>query len=143
MRVANILKAKADRLITTRPDATLVETAEILRREGIGAVIVTEPEGERLAGIISERDIARGLAEHGDKLAGMNVAELMTPSVVTCEPDDTLEEIMQKMTSGRFRHLPVIRDGALVGVISIGDVVKNRLEELEAETHQLQDYIRG
>lgn len=143
MRVTNILKAKADRLITTRPDVILAEAAEILRREGIGAVIVTGPENERLAGIISERDIARGLAAHGDKLAGMKVAELMTPSVVTCGPDDTLEEIMHVMTSGRFRHLPVIRDGALVGVISIGDVVKSRLEELEAETHMLKDYIRG
>jgi CBS domain-containing protein len=143
MRVTNILKAKVDRLVTTRPDATLGEAAEIMRREGIGAVIVTEAESEQLAGIISERDIARGLAVHGDKLAGMKVAEVMTPSVVTCGPDDTLEEIMQMMTSGRFRHLPVIRDGGLVGVISIGDVVKIRLEELEAETHMLQDYIRG
>ncbi|MDP6804106.1 MAG: CBS domain-containing protein [Rhodospirillales bacterium] len=143
MRVTNILKAKVDRLVTTRPDATLGEAAEIMRREGIGAVIVTEAESEQLAGIISERDIARGLAVHGDKLADMKVAEVMTPSVVTCGPDDTLEEIMQMMTSGRFRHLPVIRDGGLVGVISIGDVVKIRLEELEAETHMLQDYIRG
>ena len=96
-----------------------------------------------LCGIISERDLARGLADHGAKLLDMRVSQLMTADVVTCSPDDGIDQLMHTMTEGRFRHLPVIEDGRMIGIISIGDVVKHRLQELEAETNLLHDYIAG
>jgi CBS domain-containing protein len=141
MLVGQILAAKGSKVVTTRPDATIAEVARLLRRERIGAVVVTE--GRTLAGIISERDIARGLADHGAELLEMKVGQLMTREVVTCTPEDTVDHLRATMTEGRFRHLPVLRDGEMIGIVSIGDVVKHRLDELEAETHQLQDYIAG
>jgi len=141
MLVGQILSAKGARVVSTHPDATIADVAKLLRREKIGAVVVME--GGALCGIISERDLARGLADHGNELLEMKVAQLMTREVVTCKPEDGLEHLMQLMTEGRFRHLPVLRDGEMIGIISIGDVVKHRLQELEAETHQLQDYIAG
>jgi len=141
MLVGQILEAKGRKIVSTRPDATIAEVCGLLRREKIGAVVVTE--AGTLCGIISERDLARGLADHGVELLEMKVAQLMTRDVVTCTPKDGLDQLMQSMTEGRFRHLPVLRDGEMIGIISIGDVVKHRLSELEAETHQLQDYIAG
>ncbi len=142
MLIAQILAGKGSDVISTQPDATISAVASLLKRERIGAVVVTDAEGQ-LCGIISERDLARGLADHGARLLEMKVAELMTAEVVTCAPDDGLETLMQTMTERRFRHLPVVKDGELIGIISIGDVVKHRLQELEAETHQLQGYIHG
>jgi CBS domain-containing protein len=130
MLIRQILSAKGREVVATRPEATIAEVVSLLKAKGIGAVVVTD-DGGRLSGIISERDIARGLADHG--------AELM----VTCTPQDGLESLMQAMTDGRVRHLPVVEDGTLAGIISIGDVVKHRLKELEDETHMLQDYIHG
>jgi len=141
MLVGQIVATKGSKVVTTRPDATIAEVTALLRREKIGAVVVTEAGA--LCGIISERDLARGLANHGAKLLDMKVARLMTANVVTCSPDDGLATLMQQMTDGRFRHLPVVKDDKLIGIISIGDVVKHRLKELEAETHMLQDYIHG
>jgi CBS domain-containing protein len=141
MFVGQILGAKGSRVVSTTADATIADVARLLRRERIGAVVVIE--GDRLCGIISERDLARGLADYGAELLEMKVAQLMTADVVTCAPEDGIDHLMQSMTMGRFRHLPVMRDGKMIGIISIGDVVKHRLEELEAETHQLQDYIAG
>jgi CBS domain-containing protein len=142
MLIAQILAGKGSNVISTRPEATIAEVASLLKEKRIGAVVVTDADGQ-LCGIISERDLARGLANHGAKLLEMNVAKLMTANVVTCSPDDGLATLMQQMTEGRFRHLPVVKDGKLIGIISIGDVVKHRLMELEAETHMLQDYIHG
>jgi CBS domain-containing protein len=142
MLIAQILAGKGRDVISTRPEATIGAVASLLKKKRIGAVVVTDAEGQ-LCGIISERDLARGLADHGARLLEMKVAELMTAEVVTCAPDDGLETLMQIMTERRFRHLPVVKDGELIGIISIGDVVKHRLKELEAETHQLQDYIHG
>jgi CBS domain-containing protein len=142
MLIAQILAGKGSDVISTQPEATIGAVASLLKKKRIGAVVVTDAAGQ-LCGIISERDLARGLADHGAKLLEMKVAELMTAEVVTCGPDDGLEKLMQTMTEGRFRHLPVVKDGELIGIISIGDVVKHRLKELEAETHQLQDYIHG
>ena len=142
MLIAQILAGKGSSVISTRPEATIAEVASLLKEKRIGAVVVTDADGQ-LCGIISERDLARGLANHGAKLLDMNVAKLMTANVVTCSPDDGLATLMQQMTEGRFRHLPVVKDGKLIGIISIGDVVKHRLIELEAETHMLQDYIHG
>jgi CBS domain-containing protein len=142
MLIAQILAGKGSDVVSTRPEATIAEVARLLKEKRIGAVVVTNADG-RLCGIISERDLARGLASYGGKLLDMKVGGLMTSDVVTCSPDDGIETLMQTMTDGRFRHLPVVKDGELTGIISIGDVVKHRLKELEAETHMLQDYIHG
>ena len=142
MLIAQILAGKGSEVVSTRPEATIAEVAGLLKEKRIGAVVVTDADG-RLCGIISERDLARGLANYGSKLLDMKVGGLMTSDVVTCSPDDGIETLMQTMTDGRFRHLPVVKDGELTGIISIGDVVKHRLKELEAETHMLQDYIHG
>jgi CBS domain-containing protein len=140
MLVKQIFKQKDDRIITVQPDDTVATAAEILKRENIGAVMVSEP-GSELAGILSERDIVRAIPEHGPNLFDLTVAQLMTREVVTCSSEDRVHDLMKKMTAGRFRHLPVVDDGKLTGIISIGDVVKSRLEELEAEASQLREYI--
>jgi CBS domain-containing protein len=142
MLIAQILAGKGGEVVSTRADATIAEVASLLKARRIGAVVVTDAAGD-LRGIISERDLARGLADHGAKLLDMRVSQLMTVDVVTCSPDDGIGQLMHTMTERRFRHLPVIEDGKLIGIISIGDVVKHRLQELEAETHLLHDYISG
>jgi len=142
MFIKQILASKGSRVVTTQPDATIAEVATLLKRERIGAVIVSDATGE-LCGIISERDLARGLADHGAGLLDLRVEEMMTAEVITCTPNDSLETLMQEMTARRFRHLPVLEAGKVVGIISIGDVVKHRLQELEKETNLLQDYIVG
>jgi CBS domain-containing protein len=142
MLIRQILAAKGSDVISTRPEATIAEVAKLLKEKRIGAVVVMD-RGGKLSGIISERDIARGVAVHGAKLQDLKVRDLMTPEVISCSPDDGLQKLMQIMTEGRFRHLPVVKDGKMLGIISIGDVVKHRLQELEQETHMLQDYIAG
>jgi CBS domain-containing protein len=142
MLIDQILASKGRDVVTTRPDATIAEVAKLLKAKRIGAVVVTDAAGA-LRGIISERDLARGLADHGAKLLDMRVSQLMTVEVVTCSPADSLDRLRQQMTEGRFRHLPVVEDGKMIGIISIGDVVKHRLQELETETHLLHDYIAG
>jgi CBS domain-containing protein len=142
MLIGQILATKGSEVVSTRPDATVAQVAKLLKEKRIGAVVVVDAAG-RLSGILSERDLARGIADHGVALLDRKVSDLMTADVVTCAPEDGLEKLMHKMTEGRFRHLPVVKDGELVGIISIGDVVKHRLQELEAETHLLQDYIAG
>jgi len=140
MLVKQIFKQKDDRIITVRPEDTVATAAEILKQENIGALMVREADGE-LDGILSERDIVRAMPKHGPDLFSLTVAQLMTRDVITCSSEDRVHDLMKKMTAGRFRHLPVVDDGKLIGIISIGDVVKSRLEELEAETSQLRDYI--
>jgi CBS domain-containing protein len=142
MLIRQILAAKGSDVVATRPDATIAKVAKLLREKRIGAVVVID-RSDRLTGIISERDIARGVAVHGAKLQDLKVRDLMTADVISCSPDDGLQKLMQIMTEGRVRHLPVVEDGKLLGIISIGDVVKHRLQELEQETHMLQDYITG
>ncbi len=140
MLVMQIFKMKGDRIITVPPDITIAKAVDVLKRENIGAVVVVDDDGE-LCGILSERDIVRAMSEYGPDLFGLNVDALMTSEVATCSPNDRVFEIMKKMTSGRFRHMPALDDGKLAGIISIGDVVRSRVEELEAETSQLKDYI--
>ena len=142
MLIGQILAGKGREVVSTRPDATIAEVAGLLKARRIGAVVVADEDGE-LCGIISERDLARGLADHGAEILEMKVGQLMTREVVTCAPEDHIDHLMRSMTTGRFRHLPVLRDGEMIGIISIGDVVKHRVDELEAETHQLHDYIAG
>jgi CBS domain-containing protein len=140
MLVKQIFKQKDSRIVTVAPSDTVATAAEVLKRENIGAVMVQKPGGD-LSGILSERDIVRAIPQYGPDLFSMSVEQLMTRNVVTCSSEDRVHDLMVKMTAGRFRHVPVVDDGELAGIISIGDVVKNRLEELEAETSRLRDYI--
>lgn len=140
MLVTQIFKRKGERIVTVRPGITISEAVETLKRERIGAVMVVDDAGA-LAGILSERDVVRAMPEHGPELFALKVEQLMTRDVVTCGTGERVHDIMAKMTEGHFRHMPVVEDDRLVGIISIGDVVKSRLEELEAETSQLRDYI--
>jgi CBS domain-containing protein len=142
MQVAHILKIKGDAIETIAPDATIAEASRLLADKRIGAILVLGAE-RRIAGILSERDIARGIHRYGAKLLEMRVSELMTRAVVSCGPDDTVEEIMRQMTDRRIRHLPVLDQGKLIGLVSIGDVVKSRLEELATESEMLRSYIVG
>jgi CBS domain-containing protein len=142
MKVETMLAAKGDKVVTLRPDATVATVIRMLKLEGIGALVVSE-DGENILGIISERDVVRALVDHGGEVLKVRVAELMTHSVKTCTPEGNIKDVMAEMTRSRVRHLPVVRDGKLCGIISIGDVVKNRLEELETETSVLRDYIVG
>jgi CBS domain-containing protein len=142
MLIRHILAGKGSDVVTTRPEATVIEVAKLLKSKRIGAVVVTDADGE-LCGIISERDLACGMADHGAELLAMRVADVMTREISTCSPDDGIDRLMRQMTEGRFRHLPVVDEGRMIGIISIGDVVKHRLEELEHEAHMLQDYISG
>ncbi len=111
-----------------------------LKTHGIGALLVSE-DGRQVAGILSERDIVHALAEQGAALLALPVERLMTRKVVTCVPEDTVSELMARMTQHRFRHLPVVKDGTLIGIVSIGDLVKNRIEEVEFEANSLRSFI--
>jgi CBS domain-containing protein len=140
MNVEAILKTKGREVVAVKPGESVAAAAETLHRRRIGAALVLDEQGAIL-GVLSERDIVRGLAERGGVVLGMKVADLMTADVLTCEPSDTVDRIMQVMTESRVRHLPVQRHGKLVGVISIGDVVKHRLAEIESEAQSLREYI--
>ncbi len=140
MKVKAMLAVKGSKVTTTRPNATIATAIRMMKLEGIGALVVSD-DGEALGGIISERDIVRGLVEHGHELLEMQVSELMTRAVKTCTPESHIKDVMVEMTRSRVRHLPVLDGGKLCGIISIGDVVKNRLDELETETNVMRDYI--
>jgi CBS domain-containing protein len=140
MNVAAILKQKGRAVTTAAPTASLLETANKLAAKRIGAIVVVGPRGE-VAGIISERDIIRALSQGGPECLTRSVSETMTRQVVTCQETDTLDELMAMMTARRFRHLPVVTDGALVGIISIGDVVKHHVAEVEMEATAMREYI--
>ena len=142
MYVETILKTKGRRVATVPPGETVAGAASRMKQDKIGALVVSD-DGLAVLGIISERDIARAVAEHGAGLGAMRVEELMTRSVVTCTPADSIAEIMSVMTERRFRHLPVVEDGVMCGLVSIGDVVKHRLEEVEREAVALRGYIAG
>jgi CBS domain-containing protein len=142
MTVQHILDRKGSSVATLPPDATIAKAAKLLRQKKIGAVVIS-PDGRKIAGILSERDITHGLDEHGTSLADLTVEQLMTAKTFTCGPGDSVEAVMQLMTDHRVRHVPVVRNGNLAGIVSIGDIVKNRLEHLQHETEALQDYIAG
>lgn len=142
MKVRDILGAKGAEVATIRPDSTISTAANLLKLKGIGALVVSD-DGSGVDGIISERDIVRGLVDHGRDLLDIPVSELMTKAVRTCHLGSDVTEAMGEMTRSRIRHLPVLEEGELRGIISIGDVVKNRLDELETETNVLRDYIVG
>ncbi len=142
MNVDSILKTKGNVVVTVAPGEKISVAAAKLKHEKIGALVVSE-DRIGVSGILSERDIARALADHGAGLGELAVGDLMTRNVITCTPDDTVAELMTTMTKHRIRHLPVMADGALCGIISIGDVVKNRLEEIQREAESLRAYIAG
>jgi len=142
MNVETILRNKGNWVATIRPDATLAEAVDILNSERIGAIVVSE-DGEGVDGILSERDIVIALGEHGEDLLSRPVGEIMTRNVVTCDPADTVGELMAEMTSRRIRHFPVVADGRLCGIVSIGDLVKSRLDEVEFEASSLRSFIAG
>ena len=140
MTVRAILSRKGRDVATIAPTVNLSEAVRLLAQRRIGAVVVTGPDS-RVAGILSERDIVRSLSERGPAALDDNVAAVMTRKVMTCTEAETVAAIMERMTAGKFRHLPVVEQGRLVGIISIGDVVKWRLEEIEGETNALREYI--
>ncbi|HYD32172.1 MAG TPA: CBS domain-containing protein [Azospirillaceae bacterium] len=139
MHVAAILKRKGTKVVTTTPDQPIASVAHRLTTHRIGAVVVTGPNDEIL-GIISERDIIRGLTRHAERALALTAGDLMTREVLTCLPQDTIADLMAIMTARRIRHLPVLVDGRLGGMISIGDVVKARLDETELEVETLRGY---
>jgi CBS domain-containing protein len=140
MRIVDILTAKGSAVATISRNATVSEAVAELSRRSIGALVVS-PDGTRIDGIVSERDIVRRLDRLGTELLGASVASIMSAPVHTCTPDDTSEAVMTTMTNRRVRHVPVVRDGVLCGLVSIGDVVKSRIEALEADHKVLVEYI--
>jgi len=143
VRISDILRTKADgaSVISISPSDTVTDLVAILAEHRIGAVIVLD--GSDVAGIVSERDVVRRLGEVGAAVLQAKVSELMTADVITCAPGDYVDAIAETMTEHRFRHLPVVENGELVGVVSIGDVVKNRIRELEKDRSQLEQYVTG
>ncbi len=143
MIVSQILKSKADQgIVTIPPGTTIAEAAETLSSRRIGALIVST-DGKRVAGILSERDIVRELGRRGPACMAETVDSIMTSKITSCARGDLTDGVLQLMTDGRFRHMPVLEDGIMVGVISIGDVVKARLLELSAEKEALEGMIKG
>jgi CBS domain-containing protein len=142
MNVETILRTKGRAVATIRPDETVGAVVDTLISRNVGALVVSE-DGESVDGIISERDIVHGLAARGAALLALKVAEVMTRPVVTCNPSDSVDQLMAEMTNRRIRHFPVVQDGRLCGIVSIGDVVKNRLDEVEYEARALRSFIAG
>ena len=140
MRISDVLKGKGDSSVATiRPDADVSELLALLASRGIGAVVVSD-DGTTITGIVSERDIVRRLADKPNSLHEA-VRDIMTVEVITCTPEATVEQLSGEMTQHRIRHVPVVRDGQMVGLVSIGDVVKHRIGQLQAEAEHLAGYI--
>jgi CBS domain-containing protein len=140
MNVAAILKGKGRAVVTAEPELTVQEIAERMTARKIGAVVVASADG-RVMGIISERDIIRAIAQGGPGCLSEPVANYMTRQVTTCTEGDTLDQLMATMTAGRFRHIPVIENEQLIGIVSIGDVVKHHIAEVEMEASALRTYL--
>ncbi|HSK33004.1 MAG TPA: CBS domain-containing protein [Propionicimonas sp.] len=139
MKIEDVIRKKGADVVTIAPSATVAELVELLARFNIGAVVVSANDG--IDGIVSERDIVRHLASEGAGVLGLPVSGIMTTDVKTCTPDDDIEDTAHTMTYGRFRHLPVIKDGKLAAIISIGDVVKHRIDQLTDERNHLLGYL--
>ncbi|HVV23923.1 MAG TPA: CBS domain-containing protein [Pseudonocardiaceae bacterium] len=139
MRISDVLRRKGHEVATVAPTATVEQLVATLGEHNIGAAVVTDDE--RLIGIVSERDVVRRLRDRGAELLSAAVAEIMTADVLTCAPGDTVDQLAEIMTERRIRHMPVTEDGRLVGIVSIGDVVKSRISQLETDREQLESYI--
>jgi CBS domain-containing protein len=140
MRISDVLRVKGTRVVTVTPDTKVRRLLEVLAEHGIGAVVVSA-DGTSVDGIVSERDIVRAFALRGAAVMSEPVTEIYTAEVRTVAPETSLDDVMRLMTEHRMRHAPVVVDGALGGLVSIGDVVKNRMDELETERSALSDYI--
>lgn len=140
--VGKLLEGKGDAVFSLRPNDTISHAVQILKEKRIGALMVTDQNGA-LLGILSERDIVRRMADTPGQTLPQEVAALMTADVVTCAPEDYVMDVLKRMTEGRFRHMPVVRDGNLCGMITIGDVVNHRLKELEYEALRMKQMIVG
>jgi len=140
MFVSDILSSKGGLVYTITPGTSVAQVSQQLSIRRIGSVLVLDGDGA-VAGIVSERDLVHAIASHGAKAMELEARQVMTRDVVTCDPDDSIDHVMEIMTRGRFRHLPVVRHGELLGLVSIGDVVKARLEETQHETEALKAYI--
>ena len=140
MQVSVLLQTKGTEVVTVPPESTIAEVAIVLAEHRIGAVVVTS-DGRSIEGVLSERDIVRALARPDDGMLAVTAHSLMTTEVVTCEPDTTVQELMGTMTDRRIRHVPVLVEGRLAGLVSIGDVVKHHIATLEHETQAMHDYI--
>jgi len=141
MTVTAILSAKGGEVVVIEPNADVAAAVKRLAERRIGALVVTGAD-RRVVGIVSERDIVQALAARGAAALDLPLSEVMTRKVMTCGPPDTSSSLMERMTQGKFRHLPVVDQGRLVGIVSIGDVVKHRLEQMEREQSALRDYIQ-
>jgi len=139
MRIADVLKNKGAGVLSIAPDTLVSDLISGLAGRNVGAMVVVGPEG--LVGIVSERDVVRMLHDHGADALRRRVADIMTSELVTCSPDDSVDELSAVMTTHRVRHVPVLDDGRLAGIVSIGDVVKTRMEELQLQHEQLEAYI--
>ncbi len=139
MTVQRILNDKGSAVTTCRPEDTIADIARILSDKKIGAVVITQ--GDTVKGILSERDIVRVIAAQGEKSLSLPASAIMTENVITCGLQDSNDDVMQIMTGGRFRHVPVVDEGKLVGIISIGDVVKWRIADIEREAADIREYI--
>jgi CBS domain-containing protein len=139
MRIADVLRGKGGAVVTINPDATVTELLDGLASHNIGAMVVVGPDGVK--GIVSERDVVRQLHANGASVLSRPVSQIMTSVVSTCSKSDTVDSLTLLMTENRVRHVPVVEDGELIGIVSIGDVVKTRMQELESEHEQLQSYI--
>ncbi len=142
MRITEVLRRKGDTVVTITPDRTVRELLALLGEHRIGALVVSE-DGRHVAGIVSERDIVRRLPADGDVVLDAPVSAIMTVDVYSCTREDSVEDLMSAMTEKRIRHVPILVDGELVGIVSIGDLVKHRLAELQAERDHLTAYIQG
>jgi CBS domain-containing protein len=143
MNVRVILSRKGADVVTIHRGATVTEALQVLAEHNVGALIVCDDHTAEVDGIVSERDIVRRLARSGAETLQLTVQDVMTTDVLTCNPDATADEVMQVMTNHRARHLPVLDGGRLTGIVSIGDVVKSRIDDLETQTQSMQEYISG
>lgn len=142
MRIRDILRNKGTAVATVRPETTVRELLALLAERNIGAVVVS-PDGAAISGIASERDVVRRMHEHGAALLDRPVSQIMTTEVRTCGPDDQVDGLRRVMTEHRIRHLPVVVEGRLAGIVSIGDVVKSAIDALESEREHLVGYIQS
>ena len=140
MLISEVLRRKGGEVFTVPPQTSVRDLLDQLAEHHVGALVVS-PDGAEVVGIVSERDVVRRLAVHGSDLLGRPVSEIMTPEVRTCAPTDTVDQLMELMTARRFRHVPVVERDRLLGIVSIGDVVKQRMDELQTERDQLSTYI--
>jgi len=140
MRIADVIRRKGDTVATIEPERTVSELMARLSEHKIGALVVSS-DGTSVDGIVSERDVVRQLHRRGPSVLSAPLSEIMTPKVRTCTPEASVEDLMRVMTEHRFRHVPVVVEGQLVGIVSIGDVVKHRIDELQSERDQLTAYI--